>query len=173
MCERQEKKLHLNKYKADLQSVCWQPCNTVWQTDTNLDKKSVRLAWKDGYRWKWLCGGAQPASDRVAFLRRSKPGNKTMGPKFYFASKHVMIFSHLHPTILMRDSNLWHASFSKRRGVANWIPNPLILIFSLKWQQVWFVIFASPAALCGAVKLEHRVGCCCSHSTGVVSKGSA
>lgn len=61
-------------------------------------------------------------------------------------------------------------AFAKRRGVANWIPNPLILIFSLKWQQVWSVIFAFPAALCGCVKLEHGVGCCCSRFTEVISK---
>lgn len=61
-------------------------------------------------------------------------------------------------------------AFPKRRGVVNWIPNPLILIFSLKWQQVWPVIFASPATLCGCVKLEHGVGCCCSHVTGLISK---
>ena len=60
-------------------------------------------------------------------------------------------------------------AFAKRR-VANWIPNPLILIFASKWQQVWSVVFASPAASRGCVKLEHRAGCCCSHFIGVISK---
>lgn len=87
MSERQEKKLDLNKYKSDFQPICWQPCNIVWQTATNLGRKSVWLERQDGYRWKWLGGGAQPGSDRVDSPPELHRQKQNGGAKILFCIK--------------------------------------------------------------------------------------
>lgn len=113
--------------------------------------------------------GAQPASDRVAST--GVPGSERKWGQNFILHQSVTGFSAIcAPPFSWETATFDTPAFTRRGGTANLISKPLIHIFSLRWREVWPVIFAFPAALYVCVKLERGIGCCCSHLTGVTSK---